>query len=132
MCAKQGGKLDGNSTRKLLKCLDSLEFELQQCAGDAYLRGLPFIQALRDFSQVVHMCFGQLLVEGWQQAIAKFTTSYSSLVSKSGKPISITPKVHIVMEHVKQFLEMKGVEKGKRSFISLKRFIYYFRTWLLV
>jgi hypothetical protein len=43
VCAKQGGKLDGNSSRKLLRCLDSLEFELQQCAGDAYLRGLPFI-----------------------------------------------------------------------------------------
>ena len=117
MCAKQGGKLEGNSTRKLLKCLDSLEFELQQCDGDVYLRGLPFIQALRDLSQVVHLSFGQLLLEGWQQAIAKFTTSYSSLISKSGKPISITPKVHIVMEHVKQFLEMKGIEKGKKCIL---------------
>ena len=78
-----------------MKCLDSLEFELQQCSADVYLRSLPFIRALRDFGQVVHLCFGQLLLDGWQEAIADFTSSYKVLISNSGKPISITPKVKV-------------------------------------
>ena len=66
---------------------------MQQCSADVYFRSLPYIQALRDFGKIVHLCFGQLLLGGWQEAIAKFTVSYKALVSSSGKPISITPKV---------------------------------------
>ena len=78
-----------------MNCLDSLEFELQQCPADVYLRSLPFIRALRDLGHVVHLCFGQLLLEGWQEAIADFTSSYKVLISSSGKPISSTPKVKV-------------------------------------
>jgi len=48
--------------------------------------------------------------------IADFTYSYRALKSSvgktAGKTISVTPKIHIVMVHVQQFLEMKGDEKG--------------------
>ena len=92
-CAKQGGKLQGNSTRKLLKCVDSLELELRKISAEAYCEGLPFIRALRAFNMVVHSCFGQILLEGWEQTITEFTLAYTALQSSNGRPISITPKV---------------------------------------
>ena len=96
-----------------MKCLDSLEFELQQCSADEYFRSLPYIKALRDFGQVVHLCFGQLLLEGWQGAIADFTSSYKALVSSSGKPISITPKVK-VPDFTLHIIGMRGGEGNCR------------------
>ena len=93
VCGKQGGKLEGNATRKLLKCLDSLELELSKVSQDVYIKGLPFTRALRDFNNVVHSCFGSELGKGWQQHIVNFTNSYLALNSRHDRPISITPKV---------------------------------------
>ena len=90
----KGGKLEGNASRKLLTCLDSLEIELQKVSDEVVILGLPFIHALRDFGNIVHMCFGSILLNGWKQSIDKFTSSYSALVSPSGNSISVTPKVN--------------------------------------
>lgn len=93
VCGKQGGKLEGNSSRKLLKSLDSLELELEKCSPEIYLKSLPFVKALRDFSLVVHLSFGQRLLPRWSQAISSFTLSYRALEKFNGKPVSVTPKV---------------------------------------
>ena len=90
VCAKQGGKLEGNSTRKLLKSLDSLELELSKLSPEVYLNSLPFLRTLRAFNLVVHRCFGAVLLDGWREAIAEFTLSYSDMTTLDGKPISIT------------------------------------------
>jgi hypothetical protein len=112
VCAKQGGKLEGNSTRKLLKLLDSLELELSKLSPEIYLNSLPFLRTLRAFNLVVHRCFGAVLLDGWREAIGEFTLSYNGMTTWDGKPISITPKAHIVMVHVSQFLDRRGDGKG--------------------
>ena len=85
--------MEGNATRKLLKCVDSLELELNKVSPEVFMKGLPFTRTLRAFNQVVHTCFGSDLIEGWQQHIAEFTHSYTSLKSCHDRSISITPKV---------------------------------------
>ena len=49
VCAKQGGKLEGNSTRKLLKLLDSLELELSKLSPEIYLNSLTIPQDSQGF-----------------------------------------------------------------------------------
>ena len=93
MCGKQGGKLEGNASRKLLKSTFSLEDHLKCQSKDMYERGLPYILTLRDFNEVVHCCFGNELLEGWQESISRFTYSYKQLRNNKGCPVSITPKV---------------------------------------
>jgi hypothetical protein len=112
VCGKQGGKLEGNATRKFLKTTHSLELELRKVSPELFMKGLPFTRTLKAFDNVVHSCFGAILLEGWQDHIAEFSACYSVLTSSKGNPISITPKVHMVMTHVKQFLEMKADGKG--------------------
>ena len=36
MSSKQGGKLEGNATRKLLKCTSSMEAELKKLPSEKY------------------------------------------------------------------------------------------------
>lgn len=91
--ARQGGKLQGNASRKLLQCMDSLELELSKCTGEQFITGMPYIRALRAFNMVVTSCFGSHLLQGWQGHLAEFTDSYRALRSRKDKPISITPKV---------------------------------------
>ena len=93
MSGRQGGKLQGNASRKFLKCLDSLEFELSKCSVAVHIRGLPYIRVLRAFDKVVHTCFGSTLLVGWQQHLADFSESYKALRSRHDRPISVTPKV---------------------------------------
>ena len=112
VCGKQGGKLEGNSTRKLLKSMDSLELELDKVSEEVYMKGLPFTRALRSFDQVVHSCFGPILLEGWREHIAEFSSCYKDLTSSTGCPVTITPKVHILTTHVEQFLSMKNDGRG--------------------
>merc|ERR1711954_639219 len=112
VCGKQGGKLEGNATRKLLKSMDSLELELGKVSEEVYIKGLPFTRALRSFDQVVHSCFGPILLDGWKEHIAEFSSCYKSLISSTGCPVTITHKVHILTKHVEQFLEMKNVGRG--------------------
>ena len=90
---KQGGKLQGNASRKLLKCLDSLELELSKYSAGTCMKGLPYIRVLRAFDKIVAICFGNDLLPGWEQHLAEFTQSYRELRSSKDIPISITPKV---------------------------------------
>ena len=108
VCNKQGEKLEGNASRKFLKSIDKLELALGNHSNNVYINGMPFIRCLRAFSNVVHTTFGMELLEGWRESIGEFTTSYRFLIKTSGDPITVTPKVHIIMEHVGQYLDMKG------------------------
>ena len=44
LCGKQGGKVEGNSTRNFLKSLDSLELELRKHSDEVFLQGLPYVR----------------------------------------------------------------------------------------
>ena len=90
---KQGGKLQGNASRKLLKCLGSLELELSKCSAGIYMKGLPFIRVFRAFDKIVSTRFGNDLLPGWEQHLVEFTQSYRALRSSKDRPISITPQV---------------------------------------
>ena len=84
---KRGGKLQGNQCRKFLRRLDKLDLSLQKLGPEVTLKGLPYLQCLRNFDQVVHLCFGQKLLPGYELAISNFSDTYRDL------GISVTPKV---------------------------------------
>ena len=64
------------------------------------------VRTLENFNNVVVACFGQELDPNFKTTIADSEQSYRSL------GITVTPKVHVVFEHVAQFLEMKGLKTG--------------------
>ena len=84
--------LEGNSTRKQLKTLDSLEEELTGHSDECYALGISFIECLKAISSVVHSTFGQALQEEWQSELSTFSSCYTNLTAKNNKPISVTPK----------------------------------------
>ena len=69
--------------------MDKLEGAFHLVGSEVVLLGLPYIQCLRDFDRVVHLCFGRTLLPGYKDAIAQFSASYRSL------GISVTPKVKL-------------------------------------
>ena len=103
----QPGTFEGNQARKLLKLSTELLSETE---------GLPttkigektadVARTLANFNKVVEACFGQDLDPSFRTTIKDFEKSYRSL------GISVTPKVHVVFEHVAQFLELKGHKTG--------------------
>ena len=94
-----GGCLEGNQARAVLQHLDSLQEFVPghlQC----------FVLALRHFDNVRIACFGQKLDPSFEEAINDFKTVFKSL------SIRITPKLHILFDHVPQFCAMKRVGLG--------------------
>ena len=113
--AKQGGKLNGNGCRDLLSALDNLESALQNHSPEVYIKGLPFVHALRKFNEVRVKTFGMELEDGWSEAIDQFEKAYRDLRVKGDKPISVTPKAHITFVHVRQFLNMQEGDKAGKG-----------------
>ena len=69
----------------------------------------PVTTALRSFKVVQEKCFGQDLIEGYQTAIAQFSSDYRKTAIKEP-----TLKVHILEAHVVQFLDrQKQAYPGK-------------------
>lgn len=58
---------------------------------------LKYVEAYTNFKNVVDSCFGLTLKENYEENIIKFKKSYVDL------KIPITPKVHAVFFHVKDF-----------------------------
>ena len=65
------------------------------------------IDALRKFKSVVTACFGMVLEDDFSEKIDRFRDSYLAIMN-----ISVTPKVHAVFFHVKQFIEIKRAPLG--------------------
>lgn len=63
----------------------------------------PYIVVLRELHNVVHACFGYDLREGWEEHINCFKAAYKNLRSKTGKPVSVTTKVHWIVDHVPDY-----------------------------
>ena len=82
--------MKGNQTRKFLKKLDHLELALKDAGYDVLQRGLPFVDLLRAFSEVVDVCFSTQLKGDPLVSILDFKRRYLDL------GISVTPKVNIV------------------------------------
>ena len=73
-----------------------------------------FIGALQAFNKVRISCFGQILSPGYKRDIANFEKAYKKL------NISVTNKVHILIDHVPQFCDR--VQKGLGFFSEQARY----------
>ena len=82
----------------------------------------PFVLALRAFNAVRKSCFGQDLEESFLMDIEAFRQAYLAL------GINITPKVHIVFDHVAEFCQRNG--KGLGFFSEQARQVLSNYMWL--
>ena len=107
-CVYQGSNsFEGNQARKLLQCVDKLDRDVKNLLDfETAAKALPFVETLRHLDRVVTACFGQTLDPAYEDYIDAFSYQYRSL------GISITPKVHIIEQHVVEFLKIKGEEAG--------------------
>ena len=96
-----GGHFAGNDCHKLLQNLDLLQHLAEK---DSAFQVFPFIETFRKFQAVVASCFGMHLKDDFGEKIRQFKESYLAL-----ERCTITPKVHAVFFHVKQFIDLKKV-----------------------
>ena len=99
----QGWGWDGNNSNLILKRLNSLELELVNCVP----RLKPFIQCLREFNKVKTAWFGYTLEPEIGKLFVNLKDSFLSLQELcdiSGKKLSWTWKVHILLCHVEPFV----------------------------
>ena len=116
--AYHGGSFDGNSCRKLLKNVDKLR-------SICPIQILKFVKALYDFEKVVTSCFGaDLHFPSFMGYLDDFKKSYTDL------QIPVTPKVHCVFFHVKEFCLKHQKPLGRYSEQSLEAVHNDFKsTW---
>ena len=98
----RGGSMEGNQCRQLLMKLGLLEKALP-----SHLQ--TYTKALKDFDQVRRSCFGQTLYEDYDQAIRDFKDSFTEL------NIPVTPKLHALFVHVRQFCSKQNLSLGPFS-----------------
>lgn len=92
--ALHGGSFTGNSSRKLLKSVDTLE---TICP----LSCIPYVDAFRAFDSVVKATYGTYLQSDFEEKITVFKEKYMAL------NINVTPKVHAVFHHIAEFCQIK-------------------------
>ena len=91
--------------------------KLQQIAP-LYIQ--KYVDVLRCLYQVVTSCFGMTLEPDYESVIMKFKEIYVDL------GLSITPKVHILIEHVPDFCKKHGRSLGWYSEQALESCHYDF------
>ena len=70
---------------------------------------LPFLHAISAFQKVVASCYGYKLASTYKEDIASFKAAYRKL------HVNDTTKIHIVVEHLTEFIEMSSNVLGKKS-----------------
>ena len=98
----QGSGWNGNNANKILKNVDSLEFEIQTKAPHL----LPFIKCLRDFKLVKSSCFGNNLEVDYERNVNSFRDSFlfcCEVAASLETQLRVSWKVHAVMNHVVPF-----------------------------
>ena len=93
-------RLEGSACNKLLKNIDSFELFFQE--SNLRVPVAKYIKVLRDFEKIIHSCFGFSLRSTCVKDLEEFSTSYRNLRA----PIPL--KVHIVEQHIIEFIDMKG------------------------
>lgn len=81
-------------------------------SGDKKTVVVGYVQAFRALNKVVRTSFGKKLLPGWEENIETFKEKYSKLKNWKGKPVSVTPKIHIIVEHVPQRCKLVGYGLG--------------------
>ena len=100
--------LEGNQSRTFLKKIDLLEITLLKQPSQVILNGLPYLAALRALDKVVGACFSVDLDPAYPSYIEIFKEAYCDL------DISITPKVHIIFQHIEEFLLKQNLNRVKK------------------
>ena len=101
-----GTTLEGNGCTKILKNLHSLEEVLPS-------EFLPFLHCLENFRDTLDSCFGYTLDPFYKDVITRFRSSFNHLRDQFG--CSETNKLHIIFNHVADFIEEVGKPLGEFS-----------------
>ena len=105
--------LEGNQTRMFLKSTTKLR-EAYEKVGKLE-KAEPIIKLLDNFSDVVSKCFGMKLDSGYKAALNTFSSAYMELNKVKPKTFTVTPKIHIVMFHVEQYLGLMNAEEEEED-----------------
>ena len=106
---KDSRSLEGNQTRTFLKSTTKLR-DAYENVGKLQ-KADPIIKFLEIFSDVVGKCFGMKLDSGYKAALQSFSDAYMELHKEKPKTFTVTPKIHIVMYHVQEYLELMNAEE---------------------
>ena len=79
---------------------------LQQHLEGAGDQGVPLLRLLQEFKKVKTDVFGNQVGELWEETLNDFTASLVDAHENIGLPIS--PKLHILAKHVRQFVIMNN------------------------
>ena len=101
-----GTGLDGGNSKNFFKASKDLGLLFEED------KSAPFTDLLQKFDLVTKACFSRELLPGWKKTFDDFIFSTWALIShcKFQLKIKITIpwKIHILVSHVKPFLEMTG------------------------
>ena len=102
-----GGEFNGNSCKILLNSVD----KLKKIVPKENTEVQQVIKVLKDFKTIKDMCFGKEVKSDYRVAIKEFEASYKLL------GISVTPKVHAVLDHIEDFFvrQNDGLGLGHHS-----------------
>ena len=92
---------EGNQARKLLKKIDKLMDYAKRLPRKHKSRVKQIIEVMKAFDLVVESCFCVHLQGDYVKAIKDFSDKYRAL------DITVPPKVHLVEDHVVQFIERR-------------------------
>ena len=106
MCLYQSGTFEGNQARKLLQYPPMLLPLAEQFPEPARARDEGLIEIIYAFNEVVKACLGQNLNLKYVLSIQTFESAFKKL------SISVTPKIHLIFDHLAKFLESKGSLAG--------------------
>ena len=101
-----GGDYEGNEIDKMLNNIEKLEEIVDDDHKD-------FIDAFRSVQELNEHVTGKDLKEGYEEVIDRFTVNF--LYLNSNHNVSITPKVHIIMAHLKDYCNETGKSLGSCS-----------------
>ena len=85
-----------------------------------------FLVALKAFKSVNDLVFGSKLGEGWREALNDLKTALSKLHTSSAS-LPITPKFHVLMEHVETWVDRNQDSLGSFSEQALEALHHLFK-----
>ena len=111
------GTFVGNDCLKMFKNIDTLQQIAESCNMFVIQK---YVHILRCLYDIVISCFGMNLNPQYQYYIKKFENVYKDL------GISVTPKVHILIRHVPEFIKKYNRSLGWYSEQTLESTHYNF------
>ena len=97
--------LEGNQAEKVAQNSAKLMIQADELPQELSVKVKAVAPVLEAFNRVKHSCFGERIKGDYVADIAQFSKLYRSLPK-----ISIPPKVHLVEEHVVQFLARRQAD----------------------